>query len=414
MESNTYRPRVSRETRLLLTTAAVAVAALWVLARARFPDQPASPNPVQPLLTQLAGGTSFSSLAAEVARLVPRIDPLVLALPESGASSPRFQALRVADDLAVAVTAAAPDAQAQRDPASGLTLIPIRNVAGPPLAVWPPVQLEQPRYLAATDVAGGTVSVRPVFVGALEPIASALWPDDIWVAPGGTDIEPGSFLFTNNAELVGMVVQENNTSAIVPASVLMAEVQRLAIRPPQAPSTIGVEVQTLTPAVSAATGAPGGAVVAWVDPAGPAARALVAGDVIEGAGGQPVASRADLEVRIARAFDGERIPLRVRRAGRALDVDVTARAVPRVAPTPMLGLELRRAANRGSEIVRVDAGSVAERAGLEPGDVITLFAQTRAPSPAQVAAQFAAAPAGQPVLVAVSRAGAHRVLTFTR
>ncbi len=49
------RPRVSRETRLLLTTALLSVVALWILARIRFPDQPAG-TPVQPLLTQLASG----------------------------------------------------------------------------------------------------------------------------------------------------------------------------------------------------------------------------------------------------------------------------------------------------------------------------------------------------------------------
>lgn len=48
------RSRISRDTRLLLITVCIAVAALWVLARLRFPDRPATANPIPPLLTQLA------------------------------------------------------------------------------------------------------------------------------------------------------------------------------------------------------------------------------------------------------------------------------------------------------------------------------------------------------------------------
>jgi hypothetical protein len=48
-----YRPRVSRETRLLLAAGVMAVAALWLLARIRFPERPVSPNPVPSVLSQL-------------------------------------------------------------------------------------------------------------------------------------------------------------------------------------------------------------------------------------------------------------------------------------------------------------------------------------------------------------------------
>ncbi len=41
MEPSTpYRPRVSRETRLLLTAGVLAIAALWFLARLRFQESP--------------------------------------------------------------------------------------------------------------------------------------------------------------------------------------------------------------------------------------------------------------------------------------------------------------------------------------------------------------------------------------
>ena len=47
------RPHVSRETRLLLTTAFLAVVALWLLARLRFPETSSTPTAVPPILAPL-------------------------------------------------------------------------------------------------------------------------------------------------------------------------------------------------------------------------------------------------------------------------------------------------------------------------------------------------------------------------
>ena len=69
------RPRVSRETRLLLVTILVSMATLWALARIRFPDRPATTNPVPPLLTQLAAPPRFDDLASEVSKLDSRLLP---------------------------------------------------------------------------------------------------------------------------------------------------------------------------------------------------------------------------------------------------------------------------------------------------------------------------------------------------
>src|SRR4029450_3739891 len=65
-ESASYRPRLPRETRRLLLTALVAVLTLWVLPRVRFPERPAAPNPVPPILDQLTGPPTFAELAARV------------------------------------------------------------------------------------------------------------------------------------------------------------------------------------------------------------------------------------------------------------------------------------------------------------------------------------------------------------
>ena len=78
--SSPYRPRVSRETRLLLTAGVMAVAALWLLARIRFPERPVTPNPVPSVLSQLASGPKYDDLAGEIAQLHARLQPSLLAL----------------------------------------------------------------------------------------------------------------------------------------------------------------------------------------------------------------------------------------------------------------------------------------------------------------------------------------------
>jgi len=39
---NSARPRVSRETRMLITTIVISIVALWVLSRVRFPEREAA------------------------------------------------------------------------------------------------------------------------------------------------------------------------------------------------------------------------------------------------------------------------------------------------------------------------------------------------------------------------------------
>jgi S1-C subfamily serine protease len=64
--------------------------------------------------------------------------------------------------------------------------------------------------------------------------------------------------------------------------------------------------------------------------------------------------------------------------------------------------------------MRVDRMSAAERAGLHAGDLITLIGDRRALTPGQVTQAFAALPAGRPLLVAITRGNAHRMLALER
>ena len=422
-----YRPRVSRETRLLLTAGVMAVAALWLLARIRFPERPVTPNPVPSVLSQLANGPKYDDLAGEIAQLHARLQPSLLALDIPSAvgplqTSPRTAAIRLRHDLAV--TLVPPGSSRERwnaapilarDAASGLAVVRVPIQVSTPLPVpWTPRQPQQPRYLVASDVSTEGVSLRPAFVGSLDPIESPLWPEPLWAVPGRADLAAGSFLFTNSAELVGLVIAYRGGLAIVPGGTVLAEAERLLATPPGPSGAIGVEVQDLTPAVASVTAASAGVVVAWVDPDGASREHVMAGDVIEAVDGRALATRQQWDVRVARLSVGETLSLRVRRRGEIRDVAVVANAPAAQSASRSLGLTMRARTTIGAEVVRVELGSAADRAGLAVGDVITLVADVSAPTPAQVLRSYGSMGQGERVMVAVTRGGTHFVTTVER
>ena len=425
--SSPYRPRVSRETRLLLTAGVMAVAALWLLARIRFPERPVTPNPVPSVLSQLASAPKHDDLAGEIAQLQARLQPSVLALDvPSAVGSPqaslRMAAIRLRGDLAV--TLVSPESSAERwnetpivarDAASGLAVVrlPIR-VSASPLVPWAPRQPQQPRYLVASDVSQGGVTLRPAFVGSLDPIESPLWAEPLWAMPERADLVAGSFLFTNNAELAGLVIPYRRGLALIPGGTILAEAERLLAAPPGPQGAVGLEVQELTPPVALVTAASAGVIVAWVDPDGASSEQLMIGDVIEAVDGRALATRQQWDVRVARLAVGETLSLRVRRRREIREVAVVAKAPAAQPPSPSLGLTLRARTNTGAEVVRIEQRSAADRAGLAIGDVITLVADVSAPTPAQVVRAYASLSQGERVMVAVTRGAAHLVTTFER
>ena len=423
--SSPYRPRVSRETRLLLTVGLLALAALWLLARVRFRDLPVTPNPIPAVMSQLASDPKYDDLAAEIGQTQTRLETSLLALdPPSVAvgflqTSRRIAAVRVRDDIAVTMlpTASILDEASllARDPASGLAVVRVPGqVPGSSPVPWIPRRLQQPRYLIATDVSPKGVSLRPAFLGSLNPMDSPLWAEALWAVPERSDLAPGSFLFTSNGELVGMVIAYGAERAIVPAATLLAEADRLIERPRPTAGTLGIDVQALTEPVAALTGAPLGVVVTWVQRDGAAAGHLVVGDVIEAVDGRTLATRQHWDVPMARLSAGATLALRVRRRGEVFDVALVATAAAGQPASRSLGLTLRGRTGIGAEVLRVQRASAADRAGLAVGDVITLFADVPAPTPAQITRSFASVRQGQRVMIALTRGDAHHVTTLER
>jgi S1-C subfamily serine protease len=419
MEPNTsYRPRVSRETRLLLTAGVLAIAALWLLARFRFQDQPVTSNPIPAVLTQLTNNPRYDDLAAEVARVQPRLERILVPVDTvSAAASHRMAGLRLRDDEVVTFlpdgSMVDPAGLLAWDPASGLAVARVPGQPNVLPVVWAPRRLDQPRYLIVGEVSSTGVSLRPTFVGSLRPATTALWPEAIWIMPPSSDLPPGAFLFTTgDAELVGMVMAHAGERAIVPGATLLAEANRLRERPRASAGTLGVEVQALTEPVALVTGADVGVVVTFVGPDGPAAGRLMIGDVIEEIDGRRPATREEWNVRTSRLSVDDAVNLRVRRRGEVVDVTLVAVSPPMPLVTRSLGLTLRRRTGIGVEVIRVEPASAGERAGLVVGDVLTLIDDIEAPTPVQVTRSFAALREDQRVMLAVTRGTAHFVTTL--
>jgi S1-C subfamily serine protease len=244
-----------------------------------------------------------------------------------------------------------------------------------------------------------------VYVALLAPADSPRWPGLEWQLPPSADVAPGSFLFTADAAVAGLVVDHGGGRGLVPAATVA---ERLLNRPPVVRAYVGIDVQPLTSSLAKATGATGGLIVTWVDPAGPAAGALDAGEVIETANGAVMETRDHWDVQIARLAAAQTLTIGVHAAAGDRQVSLVATPVPAMDPAS-LGVTLRAVPGIGAEVVRVNPGSAGDRGGLRAGDVVTRAASTAAPTPAQLRRAFAVA-GERPLVVAFTR-GATRHVT---
>ncbi|HET9359985.1 MAG TPA: PDZ domain-containing protein [Vicinamibacterales bacterium] len=419
------RWRISRETRQLLTAAVLALAALWALARIRYPAGPPTPNPI-PSLLSLAPMPRFSNLAGEIEDLQKSLSPFWLVAQVSVSSGDTgtarvrsLAALRLRDDAAVVLLGdnarlSDNDSIIAADSASGLTLFRTRGEASDSVpAPWTPPDLGSPHYLMATSASPAGISLNPVLVGSLYPVRSAAWSGPIWVVPEGTYLETGAFLFTTSGELAGVAALEPDGTVIVPGDVVLADSMRLLERGSASVVDVPIEVQPLTPALARATGARTGVVVAWVDPEGAASARLKVGDVIEAVDGQPAASVRDWDV-LTRRLSTPGVNLRVWRRGSFIDVPLSLPALESEAPAPAIGMTMRDLPGVGSSVLEVVRGSPADRARLLAGDVITLAGGASAPTPEHIRNTFAAARAGEPILIALTRGRNHLVIALVK
>ena len=443
------RPRVSRETRLLLVTVALAAVALGVLGRVRSFDalHPVVAESAQPLLAPLMGRPAIDELSTDLARLDARIRPWLTTIMLSGAAAGGGRtatAVRLRDNLAIAFMpegGEVPDARATliaQDRPTGLTVFSLSDQATQQaLPIWSADFTSGPRYLLLAEPTGGGVAVRPLLLSGLSVRPAASWRDSIWALPPGTAARPGSLLFTTAAEFAGAVVEESGVLSFVPATMLAAEVDRLLLRAGASPGSLALEVEDLAPGVATMLGVDWGVVVTWTD-SDTLGQVVRSGDVIQAIDGEPVRSVEEWLARVRRLYAGDEVRLGVARASDLRDVRVVATPALRAQATdaegtpdttgPGLGLAMELVPGIGTAVSGVTAGSSGARAGtyppnphggardpeipvadgLHPRDLITRADDIDAPTPAQLRRGFARGP----MLLSVTRGARHHVLAL--
>jgi Do/DeqQ family serine protease len=214
---------------------------------------------------------------------------------------------------------------------------------------------------------------------------------DASINPGNS----GGALVTTQGELVGIntaIVGPNGGNVgigfAIPSNMAQAVMVQLVEHGEVRRGQLGVAIQDLTPELAAAFGLkqPGGAVIAEVIPGSAADRAgLVAGDIVVAVNGKPIGSGSALRNAIGLERVGDRLKLDIIRNGEPRSVSATI-AEPQRLRTDAGSLnarlagavlgdidelqDQRRGGSRGVEVIEVERGSPAWRAGLRAGDVI--------------------------------------------
>ncbi len=213
----------------------------------------------------------------------------------------------------------------------------------------------------------------------------------------------------------------------IPTQIVQPTVDSLVRYGKVAHSYIGVGITDVTPENSKffALKDPNGAVISEVQPDSPGANAgLKVGDVIVGLDGKKVTDAGQLQAEVSSKRPGTKVALEVERDGKAINVPVTLEelaakdkkeelSASAADGKPRWGIgiadltsdvrdQLQAPANiKGAVIQRVQPGSPAEDAGLQPGNVIQSVDRKPTPTAADVQKALASVPKGQDAMVLV-------------
>jgi serine protease Do len=196
---------------------------------------------------------------------------------------------------------------------------------------------------------------------------------------------------------------------------------------------LGVRIQEITPALKNKFGLQSekGALVSQVVPGGPAAQAgIERGDVIVSFNGNILKSAHDLPFLVATTPVGKKVQVEVLRNGekKTFEVEVgelkeeTAKAAEK-GPKPYLGMtveditpkvagEYNLSKTSGVVVTDVEADTPAERAGLQPGDVILEIDRVEVKDAKQFEARFHEYHKGDIILFLIDRGGSTLYLTL--
>jgi serine protease Do len=286
------------------------------------------------------------------------------------------------------------------DPATDVAVLRIEASGLTPVQVGDPSLLEVGDYVLAIGSPFGFE--QSATSGIVSAKARAL-PGDAYVPFIQTDVavNPGNSggpLFDAHGRVVGINSQiysrtggYQGLSFAVPIDVAVRVKEQILATGSVRHARLGVTVQELNQglAESFELERPDGALVSDVAKGGAAEKAgLRAGDVVLALNGERIERSGDLAALVAKASPGDRVTLDVMRQGKREQLTAVlaesqaanaARAVPKaaehsehrlgVAVRPLAEQE-RQAARLGNGLVVEGVSGAAERAGIEPGDVI--------------------------------------------
>src|SRR5688572_16209973 len=178
LSGSTTPHRLSRETRRLLMAALASLIVLWMLARLRFPETAVTPNPIQPILTQLSPPGGFTELELQINRAQSRLMPALLPVMIGAGDAPlaarlQYASLRLGGDIAVTLiepgVAPVSDEIVAFDGGTGLAIVRAPSAVQPILPLPSTTgSFDSARYLLAAHASATRVWLQPVLIGPLQ------------------------------------------------------------------------------------------------------------------------------------------------------------------------------------------------------------------------------------------------------
>jgi serine protease Do len=284
------------------------------------------------------------------------------------------------------------------DTRSDIALIKIDATGLPMVPIGDPARLEVGEWVAAIGAPFGFEN--SVTAGIVSAKGRSL-PEENYVPFIQTDValNPGNSggpLFNMRGEVVGVNSQIYSQSGgymglsfTIPIDIAMDVVKQLRASGKVTRGMLGVQAQEMTADLAASFGLKdiGGALVTMVERESPADKAgILPGDVILSFNDKPVQSSADIARQVAAAIPGSTAKIEVWRKGTRQNIEARigqlapergAAAPEEQKPPNQAGLVLGELTPEQRGSLKIESGLVvrgatgpAQRAGIEPGDVV--------------------------------------------
>jgi serine protease Do len=315
------------------------------------------------------------------------------------------------------------------DSRTDVALVKIDATGLPVTPIGDPAKLEVGEWVAAIGAPFGFEN--SVTAGIVSAKGRSL-PDESYVPFIQTDVavNPGNSggpLFNMRGEVVGINSQIYSRtggfmglSFAIPIDIAMEVAKQLRTTGKVTRGRIGVQAQEMTVELAASFGLkePNGALVATVEKGGPAEKAgIMPGDVILSFDGKPVQSSGDLARLVANTKPGTTVTIDVWRKGarKTLQVPVgelvpeqtVAQSEPQQKiPPNRVGLALSELTPQQLSRAKIDHGLLvrnvmgpAQRAGIQPGDIVLAINDVPASTVAAFETQLARSAGGTVALL---------------